>query len=47
MNYPSIKYPWMDAGVDLDGQPRINYFGQIVDMGAYEFLFNGTLFRTH
>lgn len=36
---------WMDAGVDLDGHPRIDRMGQQVDMGCYEHIFHGTFFR--
>jgi hypothetical protein len=42
-----FNLPWMIGGVDLDGQPRIDKFGRVVDMGAYEVFFNGTLFYTY
>jgi len=35
--------PWMT--LDLDGRSRIDRFSGIVDMGAYEFVFNGTIYR--
>lgn len=38
--------PWMTDGVDLDGRRRlITMFGPNVDMGAYEFLAHGSLFK--
>jgi len=35
---------WMDGAVDLDGRSRIDRLSGLVDMGAYEFLVEGTLF---
>jgi hypothetical protein len=36
--------PWMDGAVDLDGCHRIDRFSGQVDMGAYEYLRQGSLF---
>jgi hypothetical protein len=49
MNSPCINRgtnrSWMINGLDLDGHGRIDkHYGSIVDMGAYEFVPNGTLF---
>ena len=33
---------WMTNAVDLDGRTRIRY--KIVDMGAYEIIYQGTVF---
>ena len=35
---------WMINAVDLDGYHRIDRFSGRVDMGAYEYLFRGTIF---
>jgi len=42
-----INQPWMATGVDLDGKRRIDNFGRIVDMGAYEHMPSGTMFRAY
>lgn len=36
---------WMTGAVDLDGRSRIDKFSQRVDMGAYEYLPQGVLFK--
>jgi hypothetical protein len=35
---------WMENAVDLAGHARIDHFNRIVDMGAYETVYSGTLF---
>ncbi len=37
--------PWMADAVDLDGNARIDRFSQRVDMGCYEYLPCGVLYR--
>lgn len=39
--------PWMDNTTDLDGRRRIDPISRQVDMGAYEFLPQGTFFTAH
>lgn len=36
---------WMPAAVDLDGRTRVDQFSGRVDIGAYEFLLEGSLMR--
>jgi len=36
---------WMTNAMDLDGRRRIDYFNRHVDMGAYEYLFTGIMFK--
>jgi len=36
--------PWMNGAFDLDGHMRFDRFGGQVDIGAYEYLPDGTLF---
>ncbi|MCX6994195.1 MAG: right-handed parallel beta-helix repeat-containing protein [Kiritimatiellaeota bacterium] len=38
---------WMMGAKDLDGHQRIDHFGRQVDIGAYEYLAEGTLFVVH
>ncbi|MCX6994199.1 MAG: hypothetical protein NT011_13800 [Kiritimatiellaeota bacterium] len=38
---------WMIGAKDLDGHQRIDQFGRQVDIGAYEYLAEGTLFVIH
>ncbi|MCA1809697.1 MAG: DUF4838 domain-containing protein, partial [Lentisphaerae bacterium] len=35
--------PWMDEAVDLDGNPRIDHFYGVVDMGCFEYYPAGSL----
>jgi len=39
-----INRTWMDSARDLDGRPRIDRVSRRVDMGAYEYLPQVTLF---
>jgi hypothetical protein len=34
---------WMNNTLDLDGHPRLDHANRLVDMGAYEYVFPGTL----
>ncbi len=38
--------PWMNeaAGVDLDGRQRLDRFSRLVDMGCYEYVYEGMMF---
>ena len=45
VNAGTNQTSWMTTGVDLDGRTRIRY-GR-VDMGAYECIYEGTIFRFH
>jgi len=36
---------WMSGALDLDGHSRIDRFSGIVDIGAYEFIYNGSIYR--
>ena len=38
---------WMTGATDLDGHHRQDVFSGRVDMGAYEFLCQGSIFMTH
>lgn len=38
-----LNLEWMADATDLDGNPRIDRLSQQVDMGAYEFIYRGTL----
>jgi hypothetical protein len=38
-----FSQPWMTNAVDLDGAKRLRYY--TVDMGAYELIFDGTVYR--
>jgi hypothetical protein len=41
-----VNQSWMDNAYDLDGQHhRIDGFSHVVDMGCYEFLPNGGIYR--
>ncbi|MCX6993279.1 MAG: right-handed parallel beta-helix repeat-containing protein [Kiritimatiellaeota bacterium] len=42
-----INQYWMEGAQDLDGKQRIDNFRKTVDLGAYEFLGRGTLFKIH
>ena len=35
--------PWMEGGMDLDGNPRLDLSCHRVDIGCYEYAFSGTL----
>jgi hypothetical protein len=37
--------PWMNGAVDLDGHHRIDIFSGMVDMGCYEYLPAGSMYR--
>ena len=39
--------PWMDGNNDLDGRTRKDIFSGVVDMGCYEHLLRGVVFRLH
>ncbi len=36
---------WMDHAADLDGRLRLDRLTGLVDMGAYEYVFSGTMFN--
>ncbi len=36
---------WMAQGFDLDGRPRLDRFSRLPDMGCYEYIPPGTMFR--
>ncbi len=38
-----LSQSWMAGALDLDGNPRIDKFSGNVDMGAYEFVYQGLL----
>lgn len=38
---------WMTDALDLDGQPRLDRLSGWVDMGAYEFAPQGSMFRMY
>jgi hypothetical protein len=38
---------WMTDAIDLDGHSRIDKFIRRVDMGCYEYIPKGTMFRFH
>jgi hypothetical protein len=40
-----VNRSWMDGATDLDGHHRIDEFSRQVDMGCYEYLFRGTMYR--
>jgi hypothetical protein len=40
-----LNQSWMDGAVDLDGRSRIDRFSRIVDMGCYEYLPAGFIYR--
>lgn len=40
-----VNQDWMNNAADLEGRKRI--MNRIVDIGAYEFSFNGTIFSTY
>ena len=42
-----LNQEWMIGAVDLDGRVRIDRFKRQVDMGAYEYLFLGTMFTIY
>jgi len=39
-----VNRSWMDGTRDLDNRNRVDHFYRQVDMGAYEYLFQGTMF---
>lgn len=45
---PCVDYgvyaSWMDEAVDLDGHRRLDRFTRKVDLGAYEYVYSGSLF---
>jgi hypothetical protein len=36
---------WMNSAADLDGRRRLDFFNGIVDMGCYEYLPSGSMYR--
>lgn len=40
-----IKMPWMENAVDLDGYRRLDCFSKLADIGCYEYMPEGVLFR--
>ncbi|MCX6992560.1 MAG: right-handed parallel beta-helix repeat-containing protein [Kiritimatiellaeota bacterium] len=42
-----VNRAWMDGAQDLDGYRRIDNFRKTVDIGAYEHLGRGTVFKIH
>lgn len=36
---------WMDEALDLDGRPRLDRFAGLVDIGGYEYVGMGAMFR--
>ncbi|MCG2660174.1 MAG: hypothetical protein L6437_08025, partial [Kiritimatiellae bacterium] len=42
-----INQSWMTGAVDLDRRHRIDVFSGRVDMGCYEYLPSGTIFRIY
>lgn len=38
-----MNQAWMDNATDLDGKPRLDRITRRVDMGAYEYIFSGTM----
>lgn len=42
-----LNQAWMADALDLDGNSRLDRFGRRVDMGCYEYVFQGTLFGLH
>jgi len=42
-----LNQEWMIGAVDLDGHARIDRFKRQVDMGAYEYVFPGTMFTVY
>ena len=40
-----FNMPWMTNAVDLDGRKRIRY--GTVDIGAYELIYDGTIYKYH
>jgi len=42
-----LNQPWMEGALDLDRHSRRDRFSGMVDMGCYEKLFNGMLYKIH
>jgi len=38
-----IQQDWMVSGLDLDGQPRLDWLRGIVDIGCYEYVPSGSI----
>ncbi|MFA7158618.1 MAG: right-handed parallel beta-helix repeat-containing protein [Kiritimatiellia bacterium] len=42
-----MNQPWMEGAVDLDGRSRIDRFSGRIDMGCYEYMPRGIMFKVH
>ena len=42
-----LNQPWMDGALDLDGRSRKDRFSGLVDIGCYEYLPQGVMFRLY
>jgi hypothetical protein len=40
-----VNRDWMNGAVDLDGHSRLDHYSRIVDMGCFEYLPAGSMYR--